>query len=305
MTTAITRLNETVGQEPCAPDALAITRLNETEGTFSERFPVLFDEIGRREKAAKVIAVLSDYFGGRTAPITVVDIGCSTGIMTREFGQVFGRVIGLDTDHLGVAHGERLAREAGIGPEKLRLCAGDACAMPLADESADAVICNQVYEHVDDQQALVDEIHRVLRPGGICYFGMGTRHVLVEGHYKLPFLSWLPRRAADVYIDLAGKRARYDVRLLSYRNLKRLVQSFGVIDYTLEIIKHTERYADSERGAIRRWVQRWPSSLLRIVLPIIPVHVWVLVKPMTGRAPRAGQFGHRSDWVPIRRTQDG
>ncbi|MEW5701082.1 MAG: class I SAM-dependent methyltransferase [Candidatus Zixiibacteriota bacterium] len=258
----------------------AITRLNETEGTFSERFPILFEESGRREKAAKVIAVLSDFFGERTSQITVVDIGCSTGIMTRQFAAVFGRVIGLDTDAVGVEHGQKLARQAGIGPDKLRLCAGDACAMPLADESVDAVICNQVYEHVDDQQRLVDEIRRVLCPGGACYFGIGTRHVLIEGHYKLPFLSWMPHRAADLCMRLAGKSGRYDVRLLSYRNLKKLVRGFTVIDYTLPIIKNPERFADTSRGRIRRWVERWPSWLLKAILPAIPIHVWLLVKPV-------------------------
>jgi SAM-dependent methyltransferase len=282
----------------------AITRLNETEGTFSERFPVLFEEPGRLEKAEKIIAVLGDYFHGRAPSITVVDIGCSTGIMARQFAGAFGRVIGMDTDQVGVAHGQQLARQAGISPDKLRLCAGDGCFMPLADESVDAVICNQVYEHVDDQRGLVDEIRRVLRPGGACYLGIGTRHVFIEGHYQLPFLSWLPHPVADVYMKLAGKKSRYDVRLLSYRNLRELVRQFGVIDYTLDIIKHPEQYADGGRGTIRRWVQRWPLWLLKAVLPAIPLHVWVLVKPQAGTMPSAGQFVYRNDGMPMRGRQD-
>jgi SAM-dependent methyltransferase len=273
--------------------AIDITHLNDADGTFSERFPVLFDPSGRLEKAAKVVAVLSDYFGDQTSQVTVVDIGCSTGIMTRRFAEKFGRVIGLDNDHVGVLHGRHLAEQAGISPEKLQFLAGDGCRIPLANNSVDGVICNQVYEHVDDQPALMSEILRILKPGGACYFGIGTRHVLIEGHYKLPFLSWLPHRAAHQYMRLAGKNAKYDVRLLSYRNLRKLVAKFGVVDYTIDIIRNGDCYCDWSRGPLRRFVARWPSWLLRAILPVIPVHVWALVKPQDGRGVQAGEFEHR------------
>lgn len=273
----------------------AITRVNDAAGTFSERFPVLFDPTGRVEKADKIIAVLQDYFGGRSDRLTLLDIGSSTGIMTRRFAAAFGSVIGLDTDRVGVAHGAALAAQADIPGSRLRFCGGDGCCLPLKENSVDAVVCNQVYEHVDDHAALMNEIHRVLRPGGACYFGIGTRHVLIEGHYKLPFLSWLPRTAADWYMKLAGCHARYDVTLLSYRNLRKLVRRFRVIDYTIDVIKHPERYAEGARGPLRRWVQRRPVALLRRVLPVIPVHVWVLVKPDVDM-PGAGTFVHRGEW---------
>lgn len=276
-----------------------ITHLNDADGTFSERFPVLFDPAGRMEKASKVVAVLSDYFGNRAAQVTAVDIGCSTGIMTRHFAGAFGCVIGLDNDHVGVLHGRRLAEQAGVPSSKLQFLAGDGCAMPLATNSVDAVICNQVYEHVDDQPALMSEIYRILKPGGACYFGIGTRHVLVEGHYKLPFLSWVPHSVAHVYMKMLGKNAKYDVRLLSYRNLKKLSREFGIVDYTIDVIKHGERYCDFSRGRIRRFVAHWPSWFLRAILPVIPVHVWAIVKPQEGRGVQAGWHVHRADWERI------
>ena len=72
--------------------------------------------------------------------------------------------------------------------------------------------------------------------------------MLVEGHYKLPFLSWLPHGLADVYMKLAGRKARYDVLLLSYRNLKKLVSSFQVVDYSIDIVKRPEHYAEGLEG---------------------------------------------------------
>lgn len=282
----------------------AITRVNDAAGTFSERFPILFDPTGRIEKASKVVAVLSDYFGERTSDAVIVDVGCSTGIMTRHFARFFGRVIGLDNDSVGVVNGARLAAEAGISADRLQFLGGDGCAMPLRDNSVDGVICNQVYEHVDDQTGLMDEIHRVLKPGGVCYFGCGTRHVLIEGHYKLPFLSWIPHWLADRYMKLAGWDVRYDVRLLSYRNLRKLVRRFSVLDYTIDIINRPQAYADGERGRIRRLVQRLPNAVLKLLLPGIPIHVWALVKPRGDAAIQAGQFHHRHEHAHRDRIPD-
>jgi hypothetical protein len=91
-------------------------------------------------------------------------------------------------------------------------------------------------------------------------------------------------------MKLAGKDARYDVTLLSYRNLKKLVRKFDVLDYTIDVIRRPERYADTGRGSIRRWVARWPLVALHGVLPVIPVHVWMLVKP---ESPGDVGFRHR------------
>lgn len=42
----------------------------------------------------------------------------------------------------------------------------DVQAIPLADESVDAIVCNHVLEHVDDDRKAMAEFLRVLRPGG-------------------------------------------------------------------------------------------------------------------------------------------
>jgi demethylmenaquinone methyltransferase/2-methoxy-6-polyprenyl-1,4-benzoquinol methylase len=48
----------------------------------------------------------------------------------------------------------------------LRPVAGDARRLPLADESVDAVTVVDALHHLPNQRAVVDEVRRVLRPGG-------------------------------------------------------------------------------------------------------------------------------------------
>lgn len=47
---------------------------------------------------------------------------------------------------------------------------GDIHDLPLADNSVDAIICSSVIEHVENPIRAVEEIYRVLKPGGYAYF---------------------------------------------------------------------------------------------------------------------------------------
>lgn len=59
--------------------------------------------------------------------------------------------------------------------------------IPFDDNRFDVVVSNQVFEHVPDLAAVVEEIHRVLRPGGVLLFLFPDRSIWREGHYGLPF----------------------------------------------------------------------------------------------------------------------
>jgi len=45
----------------------------------------------------------------------------------------------------------------------------DITRLPIKDNSADVVICEFVLEHVKNPKAVIDEVHRVLKPGGLVY----------------------------------------------------------------------------------------------------------------------------------------
>src|SRR3989344_1390921 len=62
---------------------------------------------------------------------------------------------------------------------------GDIHAIPLADASVDSIICHCVLEHVKDPIRAVNELHRILRPGGILFGRVPSiyRYHARKGHY--------------------------------------------------------------------------------------------------------------------------
>jgi SAM-dependent methyltransferase len=65
--------------------------------------------------------------------------------------------------------------------------------IPFPDDSFDLVISNQVFEHVPDLDGVLDEVRRVLKPGGILLFLFPDRSVWREGHCGVPLMHRFPK----------------------------------------------------------------------------------------------------------------
>ena len=92
----------------------------------------------------------------------VLDVACGTGATTREAAsrvQPNGRIVGLDRNDGMLA----LARSRS--PE-IEWTEGMAEALPFADNSFDIVLCQFGLMFFDDRMKALQEMRRVLRPGG-------------------------------------------------------------------------------------------------------------------------------------------
>lgn len=235
---------------------------------YSELMAKMLDEGHRRKKAAKIVAVLTDFLGRDDLEgLVAVDLGCSAGYISDELRSAGAGVIGLDIDVPGLtgAHGR-------FGNEVLFTCA-DGEAMPLADKSVDVVVFNQIYEHVVDPDAIMAEIRRVLKDDGVAYFGFGSRLGIIEPHYRLPFLSWLPPRLADRYVAASGRADHYYERFRTRRGLMRMCSGLNIWDYTYPVLADASRFEADDMVPAR--LRNAPLGFWKALAPIIPTFVWV------------------------------
>jgi len=230
----------------------------------------MYNQKEREQKAEKILAVLKDWKKIDLRRAAVLDIGCSTGIMTSYIAQHCKKIIGMDIDRKAID----FANESFKKPNLL-FEVGDSMNLSYKDKSFDVVICNQIYEHVPDQKRLMHEIKRVLKDEGACYFAATNKYIVIEPHYHLPFLSWFPKRIGNKYLKLTGKAKEYYEDHLSYKGLKALTKDFKITDYTKEIIKHPEKYAMRKPGIP---LHRLPGTLIKKIVPLSPSFVWILEK---------------------------
>ena len=110
--------------------------------------------------------------------------------------------------------------------------------LPFADGVFDVVLSNHVIEHVGAraaQLAHLRELRRVMAPGAVGYLAVPNRWMLVEPHYRLAFLSWLPRPLRTPYLRLMRRGERYDVEPLTLSRLDVLLAEAGFAWRHLEV----------------------------------------------------------------------
>jgi SAM-dependent methyltransferase len=186
------------------------------------------------EYVEQIIPLALKYLGKRR---DVLDVGAGEGQIARAAATEGAIVIGLDP----TASQIKVAVERGGGPVYVQ---GRSDGLPVLDRSFDAVVVCLVFEHVDAFEASLEEVARVLRPGGrLLLFlnhpllqtpesGMIIDHMIdpPETYWRIgPYL----REAVTV------EEVQKDVRVrFVHRPLGRYVN--GLIDAGLQLVRMEE-----------------------------------------------------------------
>jgi len=124
---------------------------------------------------------------------TVLDIGCGTADLSLEFARS-GPVVGCDFSHPMLRIGKDKIASADTS-HPVALLEADALNLPFRDGSFDAVASAFVLRNLASPQKGLEEMKRVLRPGGVVSildFGL-PKATLLRGPYLLYFNCVLPR----------------------------------------------------------------------------------------------------------------
>ena len=136
--------------------------------------------------------------------LKILDVGSGTGAVPQDFSS-YGWVCATDRS----VDAMRFAREKGV--RNTASC--DATALPIAGGSMDIVLAFDIIEHVEDDRGMLDELARVLKPGGAAaihvpawpsmwsrhdevlehkrrYTRRGLRKLLEESSFEIEYLGW-------------------------------------------------------------------------------------------------------------------
>lgn len=171
--------------------------------------------------------------------LRILDLGCGTGEITRRLAERYpqARLTGVDIleSNLQIARargGRHEARIAYVG--------GDAFALDFADATFDLVVCRHMSQAVPDFALVLDEITRVLRPGG-------WLHLLSEDYLML-HMPHVPAEPDRFWLDGAiaflrsegcdGRIGRHTPPLLERRGYREMAMDYVVVD-TLRVPRAT------------------------------------------------------------------
>lgn len=191
---------------------------------------------------AKIEAVRA-YLGALPASTRVLDAGCGEGVLVDEFHDRL-RIEGVDPNY-----------------RSERVTEGSLVALPYADGAFERALCLDVLEHLtfDDQRRALQELHRVLQPGG---------ELLVT----VPNLAHLQSR---VHFLLTG-------RLIRTANVAKHPGDRPIAEY-LELARRAGFQLIARRGifptvpVVTRFIRRHPARLRplhRALTRLLPVPGW-------------------------------
>jgi SAM-dependent methyltransferase len=230
----------------------------------------ILDRDSRVWKARKIIALLGEE--RFRAARRILEIGCGSGVIASTLSAMGGR----DLEVHAVDVVDNTIDTTGY---TFKLVSGTA--LPFESGYFDIVISNHVIEHVggdEDQRRHLLEIRRVLASAGVVYLAVPNRWRLVEPHYRLPLLSWLPPSLSDRYVRFAGRGTHYDCLPLGLESALRLFghTGFASEDVTLRALRETlaiEHPRSRLARAFNRYVPDWIPALGR---RLIPTYAFVL-----------------------------
>ncbi len=170
------------------------------EGGCLEQHVSIGREVGRRTAAR----IRDDVF---TSPTTILEVGSSVGFNCYGLAELFpsSRVVGIEPDGEACAVAEATALDLCL--ENTDFIQGVGERLPFPDETFDLIVCHTVIEHVNDVDACIAEMARVLRPGGRIHLDAPNYLWPWEPHLRIVVPPLCPKPLMRLLARLQGAGA--------------------------------------------------------------------------------------------------
>lgn len=191
---------------------------NSSESNKLNRFLENVGDMALKRRARKILDGL-DLCGKNK----IIDLGCGDGFYLYLLNNLYPELnlTGFDHDQIVLKNARK-----NIKTNRIKLIKGNISKMPFKKNSFQKAIITEVLEHIDDDKQALDEIYRILKPGGVL--------VLTVPSYSFPFLwdpvNWILQNIFNTHICgigfFAGIWARHK-RLYKKFDIEELIREAG------------------------------------------------------------------------------
>ncbi|MDA8320109.1 MAG: class I SAM-dependent methyltransferase [Actinomycetota bacterium] len=218
------------------------------------------------DRARRQAEMLAALLPGLPSPARVLDIGCGDGFATEISARIAAggtaggtvrresgpRILGLDWSATSL----RAARRRGLTVARASL---EQAGLPIGSDLIDVVILGEVIEHLADTDAAIEEIRRVLRPGGSLLVSTPNlaawynRALLAAGIQ--PVFSEVSLRSV---FGRPGSQVAGHLRMFTRRALVEFLAAYGLV--TVRVTGASYHDLPGPLRPLDRAFCRWPAA---------------------------------------------
>lgn len=181
----------------------------------------------------------------------LLELGCGMGYDSLEFLKRGVRVTATDLTENAVAFAARHFEIAGVRPEAVQV--ENALALSFPDASFDAVWANGVLHVTGDTQRAIDEVRRVLKPGG---------RAIISHFYRRPSWMWILHRLGREPIEAHEEDPPVN-EFYTDPEILAMFRGFQIVETARE---HHRALPVAKRG-LKAWLYRSVFAPLYNLLP--------------------------------------
>ena len=125
--------------------------------------------------------------------LSILDYGSGKGKSVAVLRNMGFAAYGVEIDPLPFKNGLDYFIQNGYDPDSFLYLMGENCKTPFDDAFFDIIISEQVFEHVENMEIVVQEISRLSKPGAAHIHTFPAKYHLIEQHLFMPLIHWLPK----------------------------------------------------------------------------------------------------------------
>lgn len=194
-----------------------------TQSYFEKLTPSSIDNSVIKETVRDILKKAEEELGKDIKEFTVLDVGSGWGEYSMELGRYVKEVIGLEPYDKVYLVSIRNNKRSNVKFLNLPV------EIFKSGKKFDLVISLTTIEHMPQALKSFRNIYNLMKKDSLLYLTAPNKLWPIEQHYRLPFLSYLPLRLADLYLTISrrGKTFKDSSYALSYFQIKNLFNKFN------------------------------------------------------------------------------